>query len=53
MAARSFSADHVTTGDVDEVDNLEEQVAMFARLLTVATVTILSFLGGLLSWFWG
>lgn len=32
----------VTTGDLDEVDNLDEQIALFACLLALLIITLLS-----------
>ena len=37
----------ITTGDLDEFDNIDEQVAMFACLLALFVVTLLSVFGAL------
>ncbi len=45
MTGRLSLPDLISTGDLDEVDNIDEQVAMFACLLALIVVMLLSVIG--------
>ena len=47
MAGKLPLPDLVSAGDFDEIDNIDEQVAMFACLLAFLIVMLLTVVGGL------
>ncbi len=47
VADRLSLSDLISTGDFDEIDNVDEQIAMFACLLAFLVVMFLTVLGGL------